>query len=234
MNMRMPLGASLAIAVAASAQGAMSGAAYEVGYAWSGTDFGGTPVSGYVVDLYLEVDASDVLLNVYNFNDVNLGTSYFQGLTAAGWAPNEQGSIFTTEVSQNFDSFVTIGGTGARSGNPLQMAGNGTATDPNFGTNTAAGPGANAGWYNGNPNNPNGAALDLTSVGLNGKIGVFIGRFSQANSDGFSMIGSTGEATFNEGLGTQGQQAGFTVVEIPAPGALALLGLAGLAARRRR
>jgi len=234
MNMRMPLGASLAIAVAASAQGAMSGNAYEVGYAWSGTDFGGTAVSGYVVDLYLEIDAADVLLNVYNFNDVNLGTTYFQGLTAAGWTPNEQGSIFTTEVSQNFDSFVSIGGTGALSGNPLQMGSNGVATDPNFGGNNAAGPGANGGWYNGNPNNLIGAAQDLTAVGLDGKIGVFIGRFSQAGSDGFSMIGSIGEATFNQGLGTAGQQDSFTVVEIPAPGALALLGLAGLAARRRR
>ncbi|MCP4833868.1 MAG: MYXO-CTERM sorting domain-containing protein, partial [Phycisphaera sp.] len=30
------------------------------------------------------------------------------------------------------------------------------------------------------------------------------------------------------------QQEGFTVTSIPAPGALALLGLAGIASRRRR
>ena len=48
------------------------------------------------------------------------------------------------------------------------------------------------------------------------------------------MIGSTGFATYNQGVGTAGVQEGFTVVEIPAPGALALLGLAGLASRRRR
>ena len=46
------------------------------------------------------------------------------------------------------------------------------------------------------------------------------------------MIGGTGFATFNEGIGTPGQQDSFTIV--PAPGALALLGLAGLAGRRRR
>ena len=238
MNMRVPFAAGLGLMVAASANAAMTGDAIEVGYAWSGEDFGGTAVSGYVVDLYLELDgASDILLNIYNFNGANQGDNptYFQGLTAAGWAPNEQGSIFTTEVSQMFDSFIAIGGVTSEGldGNPYQMAGNGVSVDPNFGqsspgagdggNNNAAGPGYDAGWFNGNPNNPIGAA----TAGY-----VFIGRFSIAGSDGFSLEGSTGWATFNEGLGTPGQQDTFTVV--PAPGALALLGLAGLAGRRRR
>ena len=227
MNTRIPLAAGLGLMVAATASAGMTGNAYEYGRAWSGEDFGGTAVSGYVVDLYLEFNSeSDILLNVYNFNDANLGTTYFQGLTAAGWAPNEQGSIFTTGVSQSFDSFIAIGGVTAEDGdgNPLQMAGNGVSVDPNFPDNNAAGPGANAGWFNSNPNNPIGSA---GGGGL-----VLIGRFSQAGSDGFSMQGSTGWATFNEGLGTPGQQSAFTV--IPTPGALALLGLAGLAGRRRR
>ncbi len=234
MNMRMPLGASLAIAVAASAQGAMTGNAYEVGYAWSGTDFGGVEVSGYVVDLYLELDISDVLLNVYNFNDVNAGTeAYYQGLTAPGWSPNNQGGIFETDAALYMDSFITIGGTGELAGNPLQFAGNGTAVDPNFGGNTALFPAANGGWYNGNPNFALGQSNNLSGVGFTGKSGVFIGRFSIEGSTGFSMVGTTGEATFNQGLGTPGFQDDFTVV-VPAPGALALLGLAGLTARRRR
>ena len=227
MNIRVLTATALGLGVAATASAGMTGNAYEVGRAWSGEDFGGTAVSGYVVDVYLEFDSeSDILLNVYNFNDVNLGTTYFQGLTAAGWAPNEQGSIFTTGVSQSFDSFIAIGGVTGEDGNgyALQMSGNGVSVDPNFPDNNAAGPGANAGWFNSNPNNPIGSA---GGGGL-----VLIGRFSQAGSDGFSMQGSDGWATFNEGLGTPGQQAGFTVV--PAPGALALLGLAGLAGRRRR
>ena len=44
------------------------------------------------------------------------------------------------------------------------------------------------------------------------------------NSD---LTGGTLEVTWNQGLGTPGQQGGFTIV--PAPGALALLGLAGIA-----
>ena len=40
------------------------------------------------------------------------------------------------------------------------------------------------------------------------------------------------EVTWNQGLGTDGEQAQFVVT--PAPGAIALLGLAGLTNRRRR
>ena len=64
-----------------------------------------------------------------------------------------------------------------------------------------------------------------------GGLGVFVGRFSYMGD--FSLTDSTLEVTWNQGLGTPGQQAGF-IVNIPAPGALALLGLAGLTGRRRR
>ena len=221
--------------LAASANAGMTGAILQNGYAWSGTDFGGTVVSGYVVDVYLEFDSeSDILLNIYNFNcdasscnpDDEPISSFYQGLTAAGWAPNEQGSIFTTEVSQSFDSFIAIGGVTneGMDGNPYQMAGNGVAVDPNFDNNNAPGPGNNAGWFNGNPNNPIGSAA---GGGL-----VMIGRFSIAGSTGFSMQGGTGFATYNEGIGTPGYQDSFEI--IPAPGALALLGIAGLTGGRRR
>ena len=59
---------------------------------------------------------------------------------------------------------------------------------------------------------------------------MFLGRFSYAGD--FSLEGTTFEVTWNQGLGTPGNRAMFTVV--PAPGAMALLGLAGLAGRRRR
>ena len=226
MNTKMIIASTLATTVlAATASAGFDRVAYQDGYAFSGEDFGGVAVSGYVVDLYLELEESNILLNVYNFNDVNLGTSYFQGLTAAGWAPNEQGSIFTSEVSQSFDSFIAIGGVTNEGddGRPYQMAGNGVSVDPNFPDNNAAGPGANAGWFNSNPNNPIGASAG-------GR--VLIGRFSIEGSTGFSMEGTDGMVTFNQGVGTPGQQESFVVV--PAPGALALLGVAGMASRRRR
>ena len=227
MKTKMIIASTLATTVlaATASAGIYDRIATQEGYAFSGEDFGGVAVSGYVVDLYLELEASDVLLNVYNFNDVNLGTTYFQGLTAAGWSPNEQGSIFTTEVSQSFDSFIAIGGVNSEGpdGRAYQMASNGVSVDPNFPDNNAAGPGANAGWFNGNPNNP---------IGASDGGRVLIGRFSIAGSTGFSMEGSYGQITFNQGVGTPGEQESFVVV--PAPGALALLGVAGMASRRRR
>ena len=212
--------------LSASANASLSGYAFERGYEWTGTAFGGAEVSGFVVDLYIEFNDPDcVLLNIYNWNCSSGIPQFYQGLTAAGWAPNEQGSIFTTEVSRSFDSFIAIGGVTeyGMDDNPYQMAGNGVAVDPGFGGNDAAAPGANAGWYNGNPSNPIGSAM-------NGP--VLIGRFSVEGSAGFSLVGGTFEATWNKGIGTQGEQGTF--VCIPAPGALAFLGFAGLSGHRRR
>ena len=190
--------------------------AYEVAYPVTTTDFGGTAVSGYVVDLYVDLPTdNDVLLNVYNMSltPSNPVGTYFQGLTAPGWAPNEQGSIFSTGASQSFDSFIAIGGVTASDadGNPLQMSGNGVAVDPNFGGNNANSPGASAGWYNGNPPNPIGQSVALTGAGLDGIHGVFIGRFAVANATELSLAGSTFEVTWNTGLGTPGQQQKVTV-----------------------
>jgi hypothetical protein len=229
MKIRVPLAAGLSLLVAASATADMTGNVYQNSYAGSHVDgFGAADFDGSIVDLWMEFDdAADVALNVYNFNDINLGTTYYQSFTGATWLPNNLGVPFETEALKYADSFVSIGG-----GDPLtgQTNANGTGLDPNFGGTSAAGPGANAGWYNSNPGDPIGAvmATEHTSTGL----GVFVGRFSMQDAKSLSLEGSTGAATWNQGLGTAGQQAGFTVV--PAPGALALLGLAGLAGRRRR
>ena len=222
---------SAAAAAALSASSFADLNAYEVGYSWSGTEFGGTQVSGYVVDLYIELESEDnVLLNVYNTDFSSSGVSqYHQSLTAAGWAPNDQGSIFTTEASQSFDSFIAIGGVTELSsgGNPIQMSSSTpVSVDPNFGGNNAPVPGPFAGWYNENP------ALEIGQVGAD--LLVFVGRFSVLDSAGFSLIGSVGEVTYNSGVGTSGLQNGFTVVPIPAPGALGLLCLTGIASRRRK
>jgi MYXO-CTERM domain-containing protein len=151
--------------------------------------------------------------------------TYFQSFTGTGWQPTNLGGPFDTAALQQADSFVTIGGFGA---DALQTpgAGAGSGLDPNFGGNNAAAPGVDAGWYNGSPPSLNGAVMTYA----NGLQGTLIGRFSSLDGE-FSLEGTMFEATWNQGLGTPGQQAGFMV---PAPGAMALLGLAGLAGRRRR
>ena len=223
-KMLIALGVSSLIATAATAD--ITGFVYQDVKQVSAADFSGQPdFDGTVIDLWMEFDDSaDILLNTFNFNDINLGMTYWQSFTGTGWLPNNLGGPFETDALLYADSYVSIGGYNGGS----QPASDGTGLDPNFGGNSAAGPGANGGWYNSDPGNPIGAvgATSHTATGL----GVFIGRFSMEGA--FSMEGGAGEFTWNQGLGTDGQQAAFTIV--PAPGAVALLGLAGLAGRRRR
>ena len=228
MRSSLIIGASVATIIAAGASAEITGAV-TVDYVVTAEDFGGAMVTVDVKDLYLTSnDAADVALNVYNLNMAFDGqVNYFQSATGVGWTPTNLGSIFDTEALRYADSFVTIGGMGFDN-EPAQApgAGSGTGLDPNFGGNGAAYPGDLAGWYNGSPPSLNGA-VGNGAAGL----GVFVGRFAYDGS--FDLTGSTLEVTWNQGLGTPGQQAGF-IVNVPAPGALALLGLAGLAGRRRR
>jgi len=217
----------LAAAAVASVASADYTDAVQVAYTVTAADFGGAEVTVNVVDVYMiSNDTADTLLNVYNWNTVGGAASYFQSFTGTGWQPTNLGGPFDTAALQSADSFVTIGGFAS---DALQVpgAGAGSGLDPNFGGNNAAAPGVDAGWYNGSPPSLNGAVITYD----NGIQGTFIGRFSSLDG-AFSLEGTLFEATWNQGLGTPGQQQQFMVM--PAPGAMALLGLAGLAGRRRR
>jgi len=227
----MILGSGVAMMLAAGAAADITGAiTYD--YSVTAEDFGGASVTVHVSDLYLlSDDAADTVLNVYNLTLASAGqVSYFQSATGTGWTPNNLGGIFDTPALRLADSFVTIGGFTQDTLLPEQApgAGAGTGLDPNFGGNGAAFPGALAGWYNGSPPSLNGQVGMLPgTIGM----GVLIGRF--AYDGDFDLSGSELFVTWNQGLGTPGNQAGF-IVNVPAPGAMALLGLAGLTGRRRR
>ena len=149
-------------------------------------DFGAEDFNGTVVDLWAESDDSDdVLLNVHDFNDINLGLTYYQCSTSVSWLPGNLGGIFETQALLYADSYVSIGGYNGG----LQPNNNGIGLDPSFGGSEAAGPQANAGWYNGNPSNISGL-VELTEHTTTG-LGVFIGRFSIQGSD-LDMAGGTG------------------------------------------
>jgi hypothetical protein len=174
-------------------------------YFVTATDFGGPVVEVYVQDVYLVSNESDLqLLNVYNWNTVGGAASYFQSFTGAGWQPTNLGGPFDTTALQQADSFVTIGGFGS---DALQApgAGSNSVLDPNFGGNNAAAPGVDAGWYNASPDSLPGAVMTYS----NGVQGTLIGRFTSTVP--FSLVGTTFEATWNQGLGTPGQQAAFTI-----------------------
>ena len=221
--------AALGTAVLTTAASADFTNAVAISYSKTVSDFGGAAVTVGVTDLYMiSNDAADTLLNVYNFNlSGSAPSSFYQSTTGAGWTPTNLGGPFDNQATREGDSFVTIGGFGADA-EQINGAGEGTGLDPNFGGNSASAPGANAGWFNSNPPSANGLVGD-TAVGL----GVLIGRFAVEGSEGPDMIGSTLEVTWNQGLGTDGRQGAFTVIS-PAPGAIALMGLAGLTGRRRR
>ena len=227
------LGLGLAAVVAATASADYSSDAIEVGY-WvtDAADFSGT-ATVYVVDIYMASDdlwegtdgSGDTLLNVYNWNAVGAPGAFFQSFTGTGWQPTNLGGPFDNDALQTADSFVTIGGFGPDA-RQTPGAGAGSGLDPSFGGNNAAAPGVDAGWYNGSPPSYNGGAM----VYDNGIEGTLIGRFAYAEE--FSLIGTTFSATHNQGLGTSGVQGDYVVA--PAPGAVALLGLAGVIGRRRR
>ena len=210
--------------------------AYVVNYSVTASDFDGSDVTVNIQDLYLSSDdGADTALNVFNYNaSATAASSYFQSFTGTGWQPTNLGGPFDTPALRLADSFVTIGGFAQDTIAPEQApgAGGGTGLDPNFGGNGAAAPGNLAGWYNGSPPSLNGqvGAVPENNGDLIG-LGVLVGRFSTVEA-GSDLTGGTLEVTWNQGLGTPGQQAGFTIA--PAPGALALLGLAGIAGRRRR
>lgn len=221
------------MAFSAVSMGDITGAYYS-GRQVTATDFAGQPdFNGWVVDLFLTSDdATDTVLNVFNVNMSNSAgaASYYQSFTGTGWVPNNLGVPFETDALQHADSFVSMGGRDAdgnsaygSDGTVVQMAANGTGLDPAFGGNNAAAPGENAGWYNSNP---------PVAIGMPINGSVFIGRFALNGAGEFALMGTV-SVTWNNGIGTPGEQA-FDLEIVPAPGAFALLGLAGLARRRRR
>ena len=122
------------------------------------------------------------------------------------------------------DSFVTMQGIGLAWG---------TALDPSFAVpfgptaGDIAPPGnVNAGWYDSTP-----VTANLVGAGLKVRL-LQIARLT-SNTSVFTANMTLGYAAFNQTTPLFGYGS-FTIGVVPAPGALALLGLAGAFGRRRR
>jgi MYXO-CTERM domain-containing protein len=217
-----------------------------------------------VIDIFAGVDnASDKFLNVYNANiSTSLAGGFVQkaGLATKTWKPDTAG--FTSTRNTNDDSFMTAGTfSGGAYGGEFYASSN-TNGDPNFtGSSwnaTPASPAAttvpvNAGWYTGDP-----TSVDNRAESLAGMIGRVNSGSTAASGN---TAGSVGSANANFGIwcghivvagnGTMGTNllwsASISIKDgvtgatdqrissfVPAPGALALVGLAGFASRRRR
>jgi len=216
-----------------------------------------------VIDIFAGVqNASDKFLNVYNTKSDATGGFYQQaGLLSKTWKP-DAASFASTRNS--IDSFMTAGTYSGGAYGGEYYASTNTQGDPNFtGSSWSATPAspaattipANAGWYTTDPTSVDNSAelLDFTgytridsgataasggTLGSSGSAGATRGIWvshlvlANANLNAFSInfSASTSIKDFVSNL-TDQRISTFT---IPAPGALALLGVVGVASSRRR
>jgi hypothetical protein len=147
------------------------------------------------------------------------------------WDPAQTGS---STANRPYDSYLTIGSqalaTNTANADPSWTAGgNADARSwnrpdlPNNGT---------LGWFNSNPTNLQGRVGQPGNTATDVRLGQFVLSASDTALRTFSL-----EIGYNSGVAGAPVQFGvghFNLGAVPAPGAVALLGLAGLAGRRRR
>jgi len=240
----MILAVSAVSAVAASANAGFQGFVASV-----------NTVGNYTfIDVFAGVNnSSDKFLNVY---DANISTTVSGGFYQAGtlanktWKPNAAGF---TATRNSVDSFMTAGTAfGAAYGGEYYASTN-TNGDPNFtGTTWNATPASapvtsvppNAGWYTGDPTSVDNKAESLAGLtnrvnGTNGQYatyGIWVSHIVLAGT-GYTLgtdVSFAAYASIKDGVSGALSQGSSSFAAVPAPGALALLGLAGFAARRRR
>ena len=189
-----------------------------------------------VIKMYAVYDQADIALNVFGADVTTRdGQGFHHSDVQAGaggtWSPTASLDI-PGFADSNIDSFANMGyGVGP------DAAFNSTSLDPTF-IDASGGLGpfvpAGAGWFNGNP------AGDIVAGNIDGvgEYAVWVGQFSWATS---RMGGDPlGFFVFDAEMGSKDADGNVFfgddayVWDVPAPGALALLGLGGLTGRRRR
>ena len=206
-----------------------------------------------IIDIFAGVqNASDKFLNVYNLSGSATG-GFFQatGLANKTWKPD---AANFNSTRNSIDSFMTAGTySGGAYGGEFYASTN-TTGDPNFtGTSWNATPAsaaattipANAGWYTADP-----TSVDNNAESLAGLVGRVNGSGGAAANFGIwcahlvvlgnnaTIGGATATVRFDAFVsikdGVTGNTSQSSSNFVPAPGAIALLGLAGFASRRRR
>ena len=151
---------------------------------------------------------------------VNSDTGFFNGIGTGATATNNNDAFWASFPSNEFDSMVSIGMTHTNSGGSMSVIGI-DFTDFDAGGDIESN---NGSWYS-TPDQPN------VLAGAEGR--VLLGQFTMYGLD--SSVSGVLNLQGKEGdFETFVAEDVFFYYPIPAPGALALLGLAGLAARRRR
>jgi len=168
-------------------------------------------------------------LNIFNVNfQIGSTGSLFQDTLFGGGQdlmPWGSGQI-DFQASLEFDTWATVnGGAAQEDGNGVNFAGTGMDMD--------------SGWFT---TPPTGLGIPVLNPDVNGFYTVLLGQFTVIGADTRADITGDYDLTFNDENGetVQGNSAELTggAVQgfgfIPTPGAMALFGLAGLTAARRR
>ena len=212
-----------------------------------------------VIDIFAGVsNQSDKFLNAYDMSiSTTVAGGFYQaaGLANKTWRPDTAGFVSTRD---SIDSFMTAGtySGGAQAGvfyastntngDPTFINGNGgTSWNGTFLSAAATTVPQNAGWYTGDPTSIDNAAESLagmvgrvngtTGAGVPSSWGIWISHIVLAGN-GRTLgtdVSYAGFASIKDGLSGAVSQ-GASTFPVPAPGAVALLGLAGFASRRRR
>ncbi len=204
-----------------------------------------------IVDVFAAVgNASDKFLNVYNTNaSTTAAGGFYQqaGLSTKTWKPTTD----FTSTRNSIDSFMTAGTySGGAYGGEYYVSTN-TNGDPNFtGTSWNGTPAsaaattipALAGWYTGDPTSVDNTTEVLASVAgdrvnasgaASANFGIWCAHLVVTSNT--TTVSWDAFTSIKDGVtGGTSQAQSFTANFLPAPGAIALLGLAGFASRRRR
>ena len=206
------------VLTAASLLAALSGAAHAGFTGFSVVRGQGNPNGNVVWEIRANFNSTGlsagqqwVFLNAYNWTTLGGSLSALHSDSASSWDPS-----YTTGFNSNTDSFVTATGT----------FGTGTALDPNFGTSTGSSIPALAGWYDSTPgvNNvvdSNSMSFMVAQIVRSPTASLYVGSLELTYKATGTAVGIFGNGT-------------FVIPGIPAPSAVALVGLAGLTGRRRR
>ena len=177
---------------------------------------------GRVWQIYAAIDAGGEVDAVYGDGDnallveTSLGSAFYQHFLGSYAAP--MAALIPLYASLANDSFVTIGRLTDADNNMLDIGIDWSDFENNGGTIWTD----NGTWF---------ATPDDAQVHDPGDGRILIGQFTTSADDGvLGVINLQGKNA--DGSNWNALNVGFNT--FPAPGALALLGLAGLAARRRR
>jgi len=226
----------IAAAVAGLVVSSMASAAF-TGYQVTSTNVTNSGQNLTVYTLWATFNGpTDTVLNAFNLAAVggsNLGGFWHKDLadssapgvlsqTSGTWNPTQTGSATN---NRPFDSYLTIGNqavnTNSTNADPSWPAAGGSWNRPDVPN------GLNVGWFNSNPPNLQGRVGATGNTATDVRLGQFV---IDRDADGGTWNLKIG---YTDGVTTQVQFA-ETSFSLPAPGAMALLGLAGLAGRRRR